>query len=113
MPNIKQEMSNHLANGLGATAGASGVATGFMGFFDSYAAGIGAIFTILTFVTWVFFQLRHDKKLSLADVNKDEIESLSIDFESHKQDTKKEFEKISNKVDSGIESIISKLDKQG
>lgn len=99
--------------GLAATAGASGIATAVMKFFDFYAAGIGAMFTILTFVAWVFFQLRNDKKLSLADSNQDKINDLSTDFELHKQDTRQEFEKMSKKFDSGIESIIDKLDKQG
>ena len=106
---MKQEISNHLATGLAATAGASATATGLIGFFDIYAAGIGAIFTILTFVTWVFFQLRHDKKLSLADSNQDKISSLSTDFETHKKDTVMEFA-IVNK---GILEILAKLDHKG
>lgn len=109
---MKQEISNHLANGLGAAAGGSAIATGVMGFFSYYAAGIGAIFTILTFITWVFFQLRHDKKLSLADSNQDKITSLSSEFEEHKKDTVIEFAN----VNKGIFEILSKLnesDKQG
>ncbi len=70
---MKQEISSHLVTGLAATTGVSAITTAIMKFFDSNAAGIGAMFTILTFVTWVFFQLRHDKKLSLADENKIQI----------------------------------------
>jgi len=70
---VKQEISSHLVTGLAATTGVSAITTAIMKFFDSNAAGIGAMFTILTFVTWVFFQLRHDKKLSLADENKIQI----------------------------------------
>ena len=108
---MKQEISNHLVTGLAVTAGGSGIATGIMGFFGHYAAGIGAIFTILTFFTWLYFQLRNDKKLSLADSNQHEISSLSIDFESHKKDTKTEF----CKVNKGLQDILNliKQDKQG
>ncbi len=70
---MKQEISSHLVTGLGAATGVSAITTAIMKFFDFYAAGIGAMFTILTFLTWVFFQLRHDKKLSLADENKIQI----------------------------------------
>ena len=70
---MKQEISSHLVTGLAATTGVSAIVTTIMKFFDFYAAGIGAMFTILTFITWVFFQLRHDKKLSLADENKIQI----------------------------------------
>lgn len=108
---MKQEISNHLVTGLAATTGVSAITTGVMKFFDFYAAGIGAMFTILTFITWVFFQLRNDKKLSLADDNQNKITSLSNDFESHKQDTKTEFVK----VNKGLQDIINliNLDKQG
>lgn len=95
--------------GLAATTGVSAIATGVMKFFDFYAAGIGAMFTILTFMTWVFFQLRNDKKLSLADANQDKITSLSNEFEAHKKDTVIEFAN----VNKGIFEILSKLDKQG
>lgn len=69
-------MSNHFQTGLMATAGASGIATSIMGWFGHYAAGIGAIFTILTFFTWLFFLLRRDKQLSQAGKNKLEITKL-------------------------------------
>ena len=95
---MSNEILTQSANGLGAIAVASGVATMVMKFFDYYAAGIGAMFTIATFFTWLVFQLRNDKKLALADQNHQELQ----DFKEH---TTKEFKKIN----VGIKSILDEI----
>ncbi len=95
---MKNEILTQSVNGLGAIAAASGIATMVMKFFDYYAAGIGAVFTIATFFTWLVFQFRNDKKLALADENKQELKEFKVD-------TAKEFKKIN----TGIESILEEI----
>ena len=70
---MNQEEWTALVSGSKWIVGASGILTAMMKFFDHYAAGIGAIFTILTFFTWLYFQRRADKKLTQTDKNEARI----------------------------------------
>ena len=54
-------------------SGVSGLTVVIMKFFDFYAAGIGAIVSILTFFTWLYFQRRADKNISLSNKNESRI----------------------------------------
>ena len=70
---MNQEEWTALVSGSKWIVGASGILTAMMKFFDHYAAGIGAIFTILTFFTWLYFQRRADKNISLSNKNESRI----------------------------------------
>ena len=104
---MKQELSAHLPNGLAVIAGVSATTTGVMGWLNYYAAGIGVIFTVLTFFAWLFFQIRHDKKLAQVDENKRQIELIQAQ-------TTKNFDRIEGVLKQVVSEIKkSNSDKQG
>ena len=67
-------------NGFGVAAIVSAALTAVMGWFDYYAAGIGAIFTILTFFTWLYFQFKNERKLDLSEENRQGLKDLKADI---------------------------------
>jgi len=104
------EISKIAVNSTAAIATSSGMVTVVLGFFDSNAASIGVMSTLFFGFIYVYFQFSQDRKLTLADKNKEEIE-----------DTKEEIKDLSNKLDDHMtetrESLslilksLNKLDK--
>jgi len=73
---VTHELLKVSATGTGALAGSAGIMTTVMGFFDHYAAGIGAISTVIFGVIYVVFQYLSYKKSTLANENAKELKEL-------------------------------------
>ncbi len=98
---MKQEIvTKALVDGTAVLAGGTGVMTVIFKFFDHYAAGIGAMCTVIFGIIYVLFQYLAHNKLTLADTNKDRLDEHIIE-------TRDEFKKVGD----GISSILNKLDK--
>lgn len=93
-----QEISKTLVDGSATLAASTGTLTVIFKMFDHYAAGIGAICTLVFGIIYIIFQFLAHKKLTLADKNQRDL----AEFE---QETKKEFKAIN----SGIDNILNKL----
>lgn len=96
---MKQEISKVLVDGSATLAASTGILTVTLKFFDHYAAGVGAICTLVFGVIYVLFQYLSHKKLTLADNNEKRLDA-------HIEETKKEFKKVGE----GISLILNKLD---
>jgi len=91
---VKQEIAKASADGFVALTASLGVITVTLKFFDHYAAGIGAICTLIFGVIYIIFQFMAHKKLTLADNNEKRLDK---------------HEEQLNKVEAGINTIIEKL----
>jgi len=113
---VKQETLKALADGsliLTVGTGAGSKALNYFEYINTYAAGIGALISFIGLLIATIFYIATWRKQNLSSENKKDLDALSSDFELHKQDTKMEFDKISNKFDAGISEILSKLNEQG
>jgi len=54
---------------------------------------------------YVYFQYSSNKKLTIAEINKINIDDLSQSFVDHKEETSKQFQH----VNAGINEILNKL----
>ncbi len=102
---MKQEIGRHLADGATTLAVSTGAISSWLGYVNHYAAGIGVLCTIFFgFVGLIFYYITW-KKTTLADENKKDLVELSSAFEEHKTETREEFGKLNN----GINSILSRM----
>lgn len=104
---MKQELSKHLADGATTLAVSTGATSSVLGYINHYAAGIGVLCTIFFGLIGSFFYYITWKKSTLADQNKADIESLSIAFSDHKQETREEFKKVSSGIDEILEIVAN------
>lgn len=66
-----------LAGGSAKLAGSTGVSTMVMAYFQANAAGIGALCTVITLISYLFFQWLAYKKTNQAEKNKEIIDDHS------------------------------------
>lgn len=66
---MKQAMTEGLARGTSVLAASSAMTTWIVDFFEIYATSIGAIFTILSFVFMIFFNVLNRIKINERDKN--------------------------------------------
>lgn len=110
---MKQETLKVLADSSNILTASTGVGTSAWGFLEYWnfvntnAAGIGVLLTLVFGVIAIGFNLYNSIKLNKVDENKKQIDDHGDKLYSHIQDTEKSFEK----VDSGINEILSKLNK--
>ena len=104
---MKSETLKASVDGAATLATSTGILTVSLKFLDHYAAGIGALCTIIFGIIYVIFQFLAHRKLTLADENKKDLEDFKTDFDEHKTDTSKQF----NSLNQGIDNILDKLDK--
>lgn len=99
---MKQESAKHLADGATTLAISSGASSyfGWFTFINDNAPGIGVLLSLFFGVIGVIFYYLNQKKLTLADENKNKLDS-------HIVETEKGF----RAVNSGIDEILNKLDK--
>ena len=95
---MKQEIIKALSDGTVILASGTGILTMTLKFFDHYAAGIGAMCTIIFGLIYVLFQYLSHQKLTLADDNKDRLDA-------HIVETRDEFKKVGD----GISLILNKI----
>lgn len=100
---MKQELTKVLADGAASLAVGGGIATklGWFNFINANAPALGFIASCIFGVIATVFYLMTYSKATQADQNKK-------DLQAHKQDTEESF----NKVDAGINEILSKLNNQ-
>ena len=106
---MKQETLKTLADGsliLTVGTGAGSKALSMFEYINTYAAGIGALISLAGLIIATIFYLATWRKQNLSNENKQELDLLSSAFDSHKEDTQKEFEKVGG----GIQEILTKLD---
>lgn len=84
---MKVEMSTATLNGIGKLSGTLGIGTSILAFFEVNAVGIGALSAFLTFIVYAIF-------------------SILNHLRSNKS---KEHEERIDKLESGIDSILDKL----
>lgn len=104
---MKQEIASHLGHGATALAVGTGTSSyfGWFTFINENAPGVGVLLSAFFGFTGLFFYYITWKKSTLADQNKADIESLSVAFEDHKEETREEFKKVF----SGIEEILENV----
>ena len=96
---MKQELAKHLSDGAVVLATSTGTLTVILKFLDNYAAGIGALCTIIFGLVYILFQFLAHKKLTLADENKKNHNDLAAAFVDHKTDTNAQFKHVNNGLD--------------
>ena len=112
---MKQETLKVLEHSSAALTVSTGAATsatktfGWLDYLDVHAAGIGVLLTVFFGIGYLVFHYLSLKKQSMAEKDKARLDKLSIAFESHKDETKDEFQKVG----SGIQEILSKIDNKG
>lgn len=108
---MKQETVKHIADGATLSAVGSGASSYFewFTFINANAPGIGILLSFFFGVIGLVFYWLTWKKSTLADSNKKEFDKHVIAFNEHKKETRTEFQS----VNSGIDSILSKLNKLG
>ena len=98
---MKQESLKHIGDGaLALAVGTGGVSSGlsFLDFINAYAAGLGFLSSVIFGIAGLVFYKLSLNKQNLAQQNKKDLD----DF---KEETTREFKK----VNTGIESILDKL----
>lgn len=101
---MRQEITQAIATSAATLTTSSGILTVVFKFFDNNAAGIGAMSTILFGIIYVYFQWSSSKKLTVAEINTINIDSLSQDFYDHKVETTEKLEDLS----SDIKTLLSR-----
>ena len=109
---MKQELTQAIATSSVTLATSTGILTSVLAFLGSNAAGIGAASTLIFGAIYVYFQWSSNKKLTIAEINKinindlsTEVQSLTVDFKEHKTESNKQFDNLSTKMDT----IVNKL----
>lgn len=110
---MKQETLKALADSSNILTASTGVGTSAWGFLEYWnfvntnAAGIGVLLTLLFGIIAIVFNLYNSSKLNKVDENKKQIDDHGDRLHSHIQDTEESFKKVG----SGIDEILSKLNK--
>lgn len=73
---MKQDTVKAFVDGAALSVTGTGILTSLMAFFESNAAGIGAMCTVLFGLVYIVFQFLSYRKLTLADANQEEIAAL-------------------------------------
>ena len=109
---MKQELTQAIATSSVTLATSTGILTSVLAFLGSNAAGIGAASTLIFGAIYVYFQWSSNKKLTIAEINKininelsTEVQILTVDFKEHKIESNKQFDNLSTKMDT----IVNKL----
>jgi len=84
---VIEQSAKLLANTSAKLTGVTGGSTMLMAYFQSNAAGIGALCTVITLIFYIFFQFLAHKKTNQVDKNLELIKILE--------------EKLNNKLDKG------------
>ena len=93
---MKQEISKAIVDGAATLAVSTGILTVTLKFFNVYAAGIGAMCTIIFGIIYVIFQFMAHQKLIKADDNEKRLDKHEGQL---------------NNMQAGINTIIDKLNK--
>ena len=105
---MKQELTKALADGAASLAVSGGIVTkfGWFDFINANAPGLGVLVSCFFGVIATIFYFITFAKSTQADKNKKDLKALETVMGEHIQDTEKSF----NKMNSGINEILSKLD---
>jgi len=103
---VNIEVSKIAVHATAAMMGSSGILTVILKAFDHHAAGIGAISTIVFGIIYVIFQYLQNKKLTLADQNKEDLEELNQKLDEHMEETREE----SKRTNTTLNLILEKLE---
>jgi len=113
---MKQEITQAIATGAVTLATSTGILTSVLAYLGSNAAGIGAASTLIFGAIYVFFQYSSNKKLTIAEINKieidglsTEVQSLTVDFKEHKAESNKQFDNLNVKIDTIVDKVVNGL----
>jgi len=73
---VKQDTAKALVDGAAISATGTGILTSVLAFFESNAAGIGAMCTVVFGIVYIIFQFMSYRKLTLSDTNQERIRIL-------------------------------------
>lgn len=73
---MKQETAKALVDGAAISVTGTGILTSLLAFFEHYAAGIGAMCTVVFGIVYIVFQFMSYRKLTLSDTNQERIRIL-------------------------------------
>ena len=112
---MKQETLKALENSsaaltLGTETATSATKTfGWLDYLDVHAAGIGVLLTVFFGIGYLIFHFLSLRKQSMAEKDKARLDSLSVAFVKHQEDTQDEFKKVIK----GLDEVLSKIDSKG
>lgn len=80
---MKQESLEVLEIGARTLSFGSGIVTSAISFFEIYATALGSVFTILTFLAYVFFGILNKNKLDKTLANEKRLDSVDHHLEDN------------------------------
>ena len=106
---MKQESVKALADGATISAVSTGASSyfGWFTFINTNAPGIGVLLSLVFGTAGLIFYWLTWKKSTLAEKNKEKIDTHSDRLDDHIVETRDEFKKVGD----GISLILNKLDK--